>query len=241
MTIDARFRVHRSDFSLEVDLSIPDRGVTAVFGPSGCGKTTFLRAVAGLEHPPGGFLKVGDTIWQEANRIVPTHQRSLGYVFQEASLFAHLNVRRNLEYGVKRVPVPQRKVSIQQAVELLGIGPLLRSLGGASVALGLLCVGAALSPGALRDRAGVQAATCAVKLVAVPAMTLALGLALGLDRLSAAVALVFMALPTATTSYVMARALGGDAPLMAALTTTEHVASVATLPLWIALVGRLPG
>jgi malonate transporter and related proteins len=121
-----------------------------------------------------------------------------------------------------------------------GLGPLLRSLGGASVALGLLCVGAALSPGALRDRPVVQAATCVVKLALVPAMTLALGLALDLDPLSLAVALVFMALPTATTSYVMARALGGDAPLMAALTTTEHVVSVATLPLWIALIGKVP-
>jgi predicted permease len=121
-----------------------------------------------------------------------------------------------------------------------GIGPLLRSLGGASVALGLLCVGAALSPGTLRDRPGVQAATCLVKLGLVPAMTAALGTALGLEPLALAVALVFMALPTATTSYVMARALGGDAPLMAALTTTEHVVAVATLPLWIALLGDAP-
>lgn len=121
-----------------------------------------------------------------------------------------------------------------------GLGPLLRSVGSASVALGLLCVGAALSPGTLRDRLGLQAATCAVKLALVPAMTLAFGSAFGLDPLSLAVALVFMALPTATTSYVMARAMGGDAPLMAALTTTEHLVAVLTLPLWIALVGR-PG
>jgi malonate transporter and related proteins len=121
-----------------------------------------------------------------------------------------------------------------------GIGPLLRSLGGASVALGLLCVGAALSPGALRGRPVLQAATCVIKLVLVPAMTGALGLALGLDRLSLTVALVFMALPTATTSYVMARALGGDAALMAALTTTEHLLAVVTLPLWIALLGAPP-
>jgi malonate transporter and related proteins len=121
-----------------------------------------------------------------------------------------------------------------------GLGPLLRNLGGASVALGLLCVGAALSPGTLRDRAGLQVATCVVKLALVPAMTLALGLLFGLDPLSVAVALVFMALPTATTSYVMARAMGGDAPLMAALTTTEHVLSVVTLPLWIALLGTPP-
>ena len=121
-----------------------------------------------------------------------------------------------------------------------GVGPLLRSLGGASVALGLLCVGAALSPGALRARPRVQAATCVVKLVLVPAMTLALGSALGLEPLPLAVALVFMALPTATTSYVMARAMGGDAPLMAALTTTEHAASALTLPVWIALIGVVP-
>lgn len=117
-----------------------------------------------------------------------------------------------------------------------GVGPLLRSLGGASVALGLLCVGAALSPGALRARPGVQAATCVVKLALVPAMTWGLGQALGLDPLSLVVALLFMAVPTATTSYVMARALGGDAALMAALTTTEHLVSVVTLPLWITLL-----
>jgi malonate transporter and related proteins len=118
-----------------------------------------------------------------------------------------------------------------------GLDPLLRALGQAAVALGLLCVGAALSPGALRGRPVVQAATCLIKLGLMPLLTLGLGRALGLDPLSLAVALVFMALPTATTSYVMARAMGGDAPLMAALTTTEHLLAVLTLPLWIALLG----
>ena len=118
-----------------------------------------------------------------------------------------------------------------------GLGPLLRSLGQASVALGLLCVGAALTAGALRARPGVQAATTAIKLLLVPLLTLGFGLALGLDGLSLTVALAFMALPTATTSYVMARVMGGDAPLMAALTTTGHLASVLTLPLWMALLG----
>jgi malonate transporter len=118
-----------------------------------------------------------------------------------------------------------------------GVQPMLRALGQAAIALGLLCVGAALTWGALRGRPGLQAATCAVKLVVVPAMTLALGRALGLDPLPLAVALVFMALPTATTSYVMTRAMGGDAPLMAALITTEHLLAMLTLPLWIALLG----
>ncbi|WP_431271631.1 AEC family transporter [Dankookia sp. P2] len=118
-----------------------------------------------------------------------------------------------------------------------GIAPLARSLGQASVALGLLCVGAALSLGAMRDRLPLQLATCVIKLVLVPAMVLLLGRALGLEPLALSAALVFMALPTATTSYVMARAMGGDAPLMAALTTLEHLASILTLPLWILLLG----
>lgn len=125
MTIEARFQIKRGDFSLDVDMRVPAQGITAVFGPSGCGKTTLLRAIAGLEHYRGGVLKVGDMIWQQANRFVPPHQRSLGYVFQEASLFAHLSVRRNLEYGVRRVAKAARKVSLQQAIELLGIEQLL--------------------------------------------------------------------------------------------------------------------
>lgn len=118
-----------------------------------------------------------------------------------------------------------------------GVQPLARALGQAAIALGLLCVGAALTLGALRDRPGLQAVTCGIKLVLMPLVTLALARAFGLEPLPLAVALVFMALPTATTSYVMARAMGGDAPLMAALTTTEHVLAVATLPLWIWWLG----
>ncbi|PCI26226.1 MAG: molybdenum ABC transporter ATP-binding protein [SAR324 cluster bacterium] len=125
MTITARFRIKRKNFVLDVDLNLPGKGITAVFGPSGCGKTTLLRAIAGLEKCRHGFLRVGDMQWQDGKHFVPVHQRSLGYVFQEASLFAHLNVRRNLEYGVKRVPVSQRKVSMDRAIALLGIEPLL--------------------------------------------------------------------------------------------------------------------
>lgn len=125
MTISARFRIDRRDFVLDVDLNIPARGVTAVFGPSGCGKTTLLRAIAGLEPSRDGFLRVGEMLWQDGNHFVPPHKRTLGYVFQEPSLFNHLNVRRNLEYGIKRVPVSERKVSMDKAITLLGIESLL--------------------------------------------------------------------------------------------------------------------
>ncbi|MHC4518418.1 MAG: molybdenum ABC transporter ATP-binding protein [Planctomycetota bacterium] len=125
MTIEARFRIDRSDFTLDVDLSIPARGVTGLFGPSGSGKTTLLRAIAGLEHHRDGFLKVGRVTWQDASRFVPPHRRSLGYVFQEPSLFSHLTVGGNLEYGLRRVPQAQRKISLDNAIALLGIDHLL--------------------------------------------------------------------------------------------------------------------
>lgn len=126
--IQARFQLDFPEFSLDVDLDLPGRGVTALFGHSGSGKTTLLRCIAGLEQVPGGMLKVGDETWQDGNTFLPTYKRPLGYVFQEASLFPHLSVRRNLEYGLKRVDTSSRRVSLDHAVDLLGIGHLLDRL-----------------------------------------------------------------------------------------------------------------
>ena len=125
--IQATFKCQLSDFSLDVSLDLPGRGVTAIFGSSGSGKTTLLRCVAGLEHAQHGYLKVNAHVWQdsELGLFVPVHQRALGYVFQEASLFAHLNVQRNLDYGLRRVPQVERCVSLEQVIELLGINHLL--------------------------------------------------------------------------------------------------------------------
>ena len=91
------------NFNLDVAFKMPMRGITALFGPSGCGKTTILRCMAGLQRLSGHFI-VGDHVWQDSARgsFVRTHQRPLGYVFQEASLFQHLSVRQNLLYGAKR-------------------------------------------------------------------------------------------------------------------------------------------
>ena len=124
--IDARLRLPRSGFTLDVALALPERGVTALFGASGCGKTTLLRALAGLERA-SGRVALGPEVWQDddSGRFVPTHQRSIGYVIQEAALFPHLDVRRNLAYGQKRIAQAERRVPIDHVVQLLGIGPLL--------------------------------------------------------------------------------------------------------------------
>ena len=124
-----RVKVERgSAFTLDVDLQLPGRGITALFGPSGCGKTTLLRAVAGLVRPAPGRVVANGDVWQDDAAGVwrPTHRRPLGVVFQEASLFDHLNVQRNLDFGRRRVPASERRVSLEQAIDLLGIAPLLQ-------------------------------------------------------------------------------------------------------------------
>ncbi len=125
MSIEARFNIDRGAFTLDVDLQIPAQGVSALFGPSGCGKTTLLRAIAGLEQVPGGRLSVGGETWQDNGRFLPPHRRPIGYVFQEASLFPHLDVRANLEYGAKRSGAGGNGTPLEDAVDLLGIAPLL--------------------------------------------------------------------------------------------------------------------
>jgi molybdate transport system ATP-binding protein len=122
--IEARFRVEWPGFTLDVDLDLPGRGVTALFGHSGSRKTTLLRCIAGLERARQGFLSFKGEIWQDDRTWLPTHRRPLGYVFQEASLFPHLTALGNLRYGLKRSGA-QQTVSLDQVIELLGIGHLL--------------------------------------------------------------------------------------------------------------------
>jgi molybdate transport system ATP-binding protein len=122
--ITARFATRLGDFSLDVDLQLPGRGVIALFGHSGSGKTTVLRGIAGLERFDGR-LTVNGNVWQDEALFLPTHHRSIGYVFQEASLFPHLNVRDNLEFGMRRIPERQRQIKPAQVIEWLGIEHLL--------------------------------------------------------------------------------------------------------------------
>jgi molybdate transport system ATP-binding protein len=111
-------------FTLDAAFSAPSVGVTALFGPSGSGKTTLLRCIAGLERAQGTLHVNGET-WQDEAIFFPTHKRPLGYVFQEASLFSHMSVRANLEYGYKRIAAAERRVQMEHVVEWLGLGHLL--------------------------------------------------------------------------------------------------------------------
>ena len=128
MSIALRFNIQRDAFTLNIDTVIPENGVTAIFGPSGSGKTTLLRAIAGLEYTEDGYLKVGDILWQDNKTFLPTHQRKVGYVFQEPSLFSHLTVAANINYGLKRSKSPTSQDGLQQALDLLGIEHLLKRM-----------------------------------------------------------------------------------------------------------------
>lgn len=126
-TIIANFQLNYGAFQLSVDLTLPGSGITVLFGASGSGKTTLLRCIAGLQHASKGFLKVNGQVWQDHAQgiFLPTYKRSLGYVFQEASLFPHLTVLQNLEFGTKRLDKPIGSVDLEYTLALLGIGHLL--------------------------------------------------------------------------------------------------------------------
>ena len=124
--IEVKLKNRLGEFDLDVAFEAPAKGITALFGRSGSGKTSVLRAVAGLYKATGAVVKINGDVWQDAQSFVPTHKRPLGYVFQEASLFPHLSVRNNLEYGWRRIPQSERQIKFDDVVELLGIGPLMQ-------------------------------------------------------------------------------------------------------------------
>jgi iron(III) transport system ATP-binding protein len=106
-----------------VDLTVPHGSFTAILGASGSGKTTLLRIVAGFERPDQGQITLGEEIVDDArHRFIPSEQRRIGYVPQEGALFPHLNVGRNIAFGLARGP--DRKARVRELIELVGLSGL---------------------------------------------------------------------------------------------------------------------
>lgn len=105
-----------------IDLFVRRGEFFSLLGPSGCGKTTLLRIVAGLDQPTAGSLRIGGT----DALPVPAHRRHVNTVFQSYALFPHMNVRENIEFGLrmKRVPADERKRRVAEVMELVEASPL---------------------------------------------------------------------------------------------------------------------
>jgi len=118
----------QGNFSIAAFFRGAESGVTALYGPSGAGKTSVVNIVAGLMRPDAGRIAInGRCLFDSARRIdLPPERRRIGYVFQDGRLLPHLSVRANLAYGMRRTPADRRFVELDQVVDLLGIGHLLK-------------------------------------------------------------------------------------------------------------------
>lgn len=113
-------------FSLQLNCKIPATGITAVYGPSGSGKSTLLDCIAGLRQPErDSIVQLGCETWQDADHNVPVWKRRIGYVFQDARLFPHLNVQQNLDYALTRRPATDSGIQVDQVISWLELGDLL--------------------------------------------------------------------------------------------------------------------
>lgn len=124
--IELRFGTPLGALDLDVDVTLPSRGVSAIFGRSGAGKSSLINAVAGIVRPSRGRIAVGDRVFFDADAGIdlPIEARGVGYVFQDARLFPHLSVAGNLRYGLKRARGP-RPVDWDSVIDVLGLAHLL--------------------------------------------------------------------------------------------------------------------
>lgn len=124
LAIDIRLRF--AEFALEFAHAFALQGITALFGPSGCGKTTLLRVLAGHERSAEGSVTFDGETWQGRGSFTPPHRRGVGFVFQDARLFAHRSVAGNLHYAARRAPQASGRTSFDDVVARLDLGPLLK-------------------------------------------------------------------------------------------------------------------
>ena len=126
MSLSVRFHHRFPGLTIQIEFEAPTPGVTALFGPSGCGKSTVVMAVAGLLKPDNCRIAVEGTVLADtaAGIWYPPENRRIGMVFQDARLFPHMSVLRNLNYGARRGP--SGSIRSDDVIDLLGIGHLLK-------------------------------------------------------------------------------------------------------------------
>ncbi|EPN9321340.1 ATP-binding cassette domain-containing protein [Acinetobacter baumannii] len=129
MLIDCRFQLHMGQFHIEPNFQ-SDASVIGLFGASGSGKTSILHAIAGLNTPRSGFIKIQDQTWFDSDQKinVSTQKRHVGLVFQDAQLFPHKTVKQNLLFGLKRLSQKESHFEADYIIELLKLDHLLQRM-----------------------------------------------------------------------------------------------------------------
>lgn len=132
-----RARKRRDGFMLDVAIDVASPGVLALFGRSGCGKTTLANIIAGLLPADEAHVEINGCVLENGGKRLPAEQRRIGYVFQDARLFPHLNVLANLRYGEKRAqrfrvavannraPAAGGRITLDMVAPMLALEPLL--------------------------------------------------------------------------------------------------------------------
>jgi ABC-type sulfate/molybdate transport systems ATPase subunit len=120
--LEAHVVKRRRDFTVDVRLAVAPGGCLALFGPSGSGKSTILSAIAGIEQPDGGFVRLGDLALFPPPR--PLDQRPIGYLTQEPHLFPHLTVARNVAFGIPSPRPPEATQWLEHLRGSLGLAAI---------------------------------------------------------------------------------------------------------------------
>jgi molybdate transport system ATP-binding protein len=122
-----RTRARRDAFTLDVSIEMEQAGVLALFGRSGCGKSTLVNIIAGLIKADTSHIQIDEVVLEDSSSrvYVEAERRRIGYVFQDARLFPHLNVGKNLNYGLHRAKKQPARVTFESVVALLGLQQLL--------------------------------------------------------------------------------------------------------------------
>ncbi len=124
--LEAALDVARREFGVAVDLDVPAGGCLALVGPSGAGKSTVLRAIAGLERPQHGRVRVNGAVWLDTEAAVDLapSDRRCGYLFQEYALFPHLTALGNVAFGLRELDRPARRRRALDLLDRFGVANL---------------------------------------------------------------------------------------------------------------------
>lgn len=129
MLIDCRFQLQMGQFHIEPSFQ-SDAFVIGLFGASGSGKTSILHAIAGLNTPRSGLIKIQGQTWFDSDQKInlSTQKRHVGLVFQDAQLFPHKTVKQNLLFGLKNLAQQERHFEADYIIELLKLEHLLERM-----------------------------------------------------------------------------------------------------------------